>query len=498
MSSSLSSESELLMEVSRSPMFPSSVAMSSSLSSESELLSLCSLAHQACFSSSAFSSWSMTAIDSSIIASTFSKGFDAVRAWAIFVRRRECLPMSDWATRLRTESFESSCTKVCTPASSKVAKASSEFRIEMACAMAASSFVRSIVRCSYSFFLSAQRSVRSARNCVSDASSPCTVSSSELFVLIVPALSPIVFFLSVCAFSISSNSDVFTAISASYSPFALSSAVRARKVRLERVAHALDHTNDLPGLRVVVASERRLHEGRDLLALGVAEEHGRSAERLLHVRLEAVQVDVALEHAALLLHERTLRRRGGIRRHELLARRVTAHRLVGADGGEDVDGPVELADAGLQVTLLLLVVGVLGVEQGRRLIASRLVVVHRRLQLRHLLGELPVVRALGSEKSLEGLDLVLLIRDRGILLRSRGVAEALELRVQRPVVRAVLLALVEHVLQQAHHFRNRVTRPGLGGSDGEEENAGSKYTHHLLSKPCGHQDAPSLGKAVVP
>merc|ERR1719421_1364061 len=89
--------------------------------------------------------------------------------------------------------------------------------------------------------------------------------------------------------------------------------------------------------------------------------------------------------------------------------------FLGAGSGEDVDGPVELADAGLQVLLLLLEGGVLRVAQGRRLIASRLVVVHRRLQLRHILGELRVVRALGSEKSLEGLDLVLLIRDRGLL-----------------------------------------------------------------------------------
>ena len=151
------------------------------------------------------------------------------------------------------------------------------------------------------------------------------------------------------------------------------------------------------------------------------------------------------------IEARTLARGAG---HELGGVRVAGDGLVAPHRSEQVVGPLELVDAGDEVRLRLLEVCLLLVAKGRGLLPGGFVFGHVRLELGHFLRELRVLRPQIFQLRLSSFD-----RGRGLfdcfgLLRGRGIAIALELRVHSPIVGPVLLALVEHLLQQLHHFRD--------------------------------------------
>ena len=137
-----------------------------------------------------------------------------------------------------------------------------------------------------------------------------------------------------------------------------------------------------------------------------------------------------------------------------LAVRVTADGLVRADRREEVHGALELVDAGDEVRLLLLEVRLLLLAEGRGLLPGSLVLGHVRFELGNFLRKLRVLGTQIFQLRLSSFDCGRCFCDGlGLLLR-RGVAVALELRVHSAIVGSVLLALVEHFLQQLHHFRD--------------------------------------------
>mmetsp|Transcript_63096 Transcript_63096/g.188050 ORF Transcript_63096/g.188050 Transcript_63096/m.188050 type:complete len:215 (+) Transcript_63096:986-1630(+) len=183
-----------------------SIALSSAviwvfLRARLSLLVFLSVVHHASWSASAFSSAARRSIIFWISANTMVKGLLASSMPAIRLSSTDFLDPAAFRSRAWACCLLASCPSLCwrclrtdlpwkklvgpllvAPTAPKVSKAASLFRMEMASAIAASSFVRSMVRSSYSFAFWAHIDNSCSRNASASAFCFSASASCPLFV----------------------------------------------------------------------------------------------------------------------------------------------------------------------------------------------------------------------------------------------------------------------------------------------------------------------------